>query len=131
MLVSVVMLLVAEAADAPPPPMPVAVALADMPEPDPKKMSQAQIRAHNAKVPRDHPWYIRCVRREEIGSLVNRNFSCRTNQQWNMADEAGNRESREIADTMRSKAASGQELRFGASSPPAPPAPRSGHQHWP
>lgn len=45
---------------------------------DPKKMSQAEIRAHNATLPRTHPNYIRCVRSAAIGSLVARNYSCRT-----------------------------------------------------
>ena len=104
MLISIVLMLTAEAAVAPPAPMPVAVALADMSEPDPKKMSQSQIRAHNAKLPRDHPYYIRCVKREDIGSLVKRNFSCRTNQQWAAADDSANAEARAIADEMASKA---------------------------
>lgn len=83
---------------------PVAVP-ADLVEPDPKQMSQAEIRAHNAKVPRTHPFYIRCERSEAPGSLVKRNLSCRTNRQWTLAAEAGNREAQIIADAMRSKAA--------------------------
>lgn len=78
---------------------------ADLVEPDPKQMSQAEIRAHNAKVPRTHPFYIRCERSEAPGSLVKRNLSCRTNRQWTLAAEAGNREAQIIADAMRSKAA--------------------------
>ncbi len=80
------------------------VAPVDRIEPDPKQMSQAEIRAHNAKVPRAHPFYIRCERSEAPGSLVKRNLSCRTNRQWTLADEAGNREAQIIADAMRSKA---------------------------
>lgn len=45
----------------------------------PKRMSQAEIRAHNATVPRDHPYYIRYVRSEAPGSLVKRTAGCRTN----------------------------------------------------
>lgn len=86
------------------PPAPAQLALADMAEPDPKKMSQAEIRAHNAKLPREHPYYIRCVRTAEIGSLVKRSFSCRTNQQWTAAEEAGNREAWDISERMSSKA---------------------------
>lgn len=72
-------------------------------EPNPKKMSQSAIRAHNAELPRDHPYYIRCVKSEETGSLVKRNFSCRTNQQWTAAENAANDEARAIADEMSSK----------------------------
>lgn len=85
-------------------PAPTAVlAIADMTEPDPKKMSQSEIRAHNAKLPRDHPYFIRCVKREEIGSLVKRNFSCRTNQQWAASEDSANAEARAVADAMASK----------------------------
>ena len=71
---------------------------------DPKKMSQAQIRAHNANLQLTDPNYIRCVRSAEIGSLVARNFSCRTVAQWDAADRAGNEEMRRVADAMSSKA---------------------------
>ncbi len=71
---------------------------------DPKKMSQAEIRAHNATLPRTHPNYIRCVRSAAIGSLVARNYSCRTVAQWDAADRAGNDEMRRVADAMASKA---------------------------
>ena len=71
---------------------------------NPKKMSQSEIRAHNAKLDRTDPNYIRCVRSAEIGSLVARNYSCRTVAQWEAADRAGNDEVRRVADTMASKA---------------------------
>lgn len=71
---------------------------------DPKKMSQSQIRAHNAKLQRTDPNYIRCVRTAALGSLVSRNFSCRTVAQWDAADRAGNEEMRRVQDAMSSKA---------------------------
>lgn len=71
---------------------------------DPKKMSQAEIRAHNAKLQRTDPNYIRCVRSAAVGSLVARNFSCRTVAQWEAADRAGNEEVRRVQDAMSSKA---------------------------
>lgn len=71
---------------------------------DPKKMSQAEIRAHNAQLERTHPNYIRCVRSAAIGSLVSRNFSCRTVAEWDAADRAGNEEVRRVQDAMSSKA---------------------------
>lgn len=70
---------------------------------DPKKMSQAQIRAHNAKLAKTDPNYIRCVKSAPIGSLVSRNFSCRTVAQWNAADRVGNDEARQIGEDMASK----------------------------
>lgn len=71
---------------------------------DPKKMSQAEIRAHNANLAKTDPNYIRCVRSTPIGSLVERDFSCRTVAQWNQADVVGNDEVRRVADAMASKA---------------------------
>lgn len=72
-------------------------------EVNPKKMSQAQIRAHNATLQPTDPNYIRCVRSAPIGSLIARNFSCRTVAQWNNADRVGNDEARQISDEMASK----------------------------
>lgn len=72
-------------------------------EPDPKAMSQKEIRAFNAKLARSHPFYIRCVKSEAIGSLVKRDFSCRTNAQWKKAEEIGNQDVRDTMDKMQSK----------------------------
>lgn len=72
-------------------------------EPDPKAMSQKEIREFNSKVPRSHPFYIRCVASEEIGSLVKRAYSCRTNRQWKLADERGNQDARDTMQQMASK----------------------------
>ncbi len=72
-------------------------------EPDPKVMSQKEIRAFNAAVDRKHPFYIRCVSTVEIGTLSKRNYSCRTNRQWSLADRIGNDNARETYDSMTSK----------------------------
>lgn len=70
---------------------------------DPKKMSQAEIRAHNASLARTDPNYIRCVKSAAVGSLVARNFSCRTVAQWHEADRVGNEEARALREEMASK----------------------------
>lgn len=72
-------------------------------EPDPKKMTSAEIRAHNAKLDKQHPFFIRCVRSAPIGSLVATQRSCRTNAAWARADRVGNDEARAIGDQMASK----------------------------
>lgn len=72
-------------------------------EPDPKAMNSAEIKAFNAKVPRGHPFYIRCVKSAAIGSLVARNVSCRTNQQWDKADKMGNDEARDVLEHSKGK----------------------------
>jgi hypothetical protein len=72
-------------------------------EPDPKAMSQKEIRAFNARLAKTHPFYIKCVKSEAIGSLVKRNYSCRTNAQWQKSEEIGNQDVRDTMDKMQSK----------------------------
>jgi hypothetical protein len=82
---------------------PVAVPAQDLVEPDPKGMTQKQIRAFNAHLDRKHPFYIRCVSTVEIGTLSKRNYSCRTNRQWELSDRIGNDNARDTYDSMTSK----------------------------
>lgn len=81
-----------------------AAAPVGLPEPDPKAMTYAEIKLFNSKVPRTHPYYIRCVKSAAIGSLVARTVSCRTNAQWNRADRVGNDEARDVMERTTSKA---------------------------
>lgn len=74
-------------------------------EPNPKTMTQREIKAFNASIPKDHPFHIRCVSSVEIGTLAKMNYSCRTNRQWALADDAGNRNARETFEAMQGKAA--------------------------
>lgn len=76
-------------------------------EPDPKTMKYAEIKAFNAKLPRSHPYYIRCVKTANVGSLVARNMSCRTNEKWDRADRVGNQEARDVMEHVKGKALSG------------------------
>ena len=81
-----------------------AVAVTDpVAEPNPKAMSQREIRAFNARLPRNHPYYLRCESRAETGSLVKKLYSCRTNEQWVKSDVIGNQEARDTYDEMTSK----------------------------
>lgn len=73
------------------------------PESDPRQMSAQEIRAHNANLQATDPNYIRCERVTQIGSLIARRRSCRTNAQWAQADDIGNANAREVEDAMRSK----------------------------
>ena len=73
-------------------------------EPDPKAMSRSEICAYNAVLDTTHPNYIRCVRSADIGSLVQRNVSCRTNRQWELANRIGNQNAREAYETWIGKA---------------------------
>lgn len=81
-----------------------AAALAsEIAEPNPKAMSQAEIRAFNAKLEKGHRYFIRCKRSAATGSFIERNFSCRTNEQWSAAEARGNDEARDVMEEMRSK----------------------------
>ena len=73
-------------------------------EPDPKAMTQKQIRAFNAALPKGHPHYIRCKSSPEIGSLAKKLHSCRTNAQWQKSEAIGNQNARDTYDHMTSKA---------------------------
>jgi hypothetical protein len=80
------------------------VDLATLTEPDPKTMSQKEIREFNSRIPRDHPFYIRCVKSDETGSIARKTYSCRTNRQWGLAYDSGNQTARDTVDAMTSKA---------------------------
>lgn len=78
----------------------------DIPEPIPSEMSKSEIREHNAKLPKDHPYYIRCVKAVDTGSLVARRQTCRTNQTWAAFERAGEEAARQSADDARARSAS-------------------------
>ena len=69
-----------------------------MNEPDPSHMSLKEIRAHNKVVGQNHPYFIRCRRDVEIGSVAKAHTVCRTVRDWSRADDDGNRAAR---DTVR------------------------------
>ena len=73
-------------------------------EPEPKTMSQSEIRAFNAKLEPGHPYFIRCVKRADTGSLVKRNLSCRTNAQWHSSEDRANQDARDTIESWKSKA---------------------------
>lgn len=85
---------------------PAPAAAIDIPEPVPSTMSKSEIREHNAKLPKDHPYYIRCVKAADTGSLVPRRAVCRTNQTWAGFDRAGEDAARQAADSARDRSAS-------------------------
>ena len=76
-------------------------------EPNPKTMSRSQIRTHNAALNKTHPFYIRCVKTADTGSLIARNYSCRTNRQWDVAERTGNQNARDTYEAMQGKAING------------------------
>lgn len=73
----------------------------------PSAMTPTEIKAFNDGLPATHPYYIKCRKTLEIGSLVKKNRVCRTNEQWKVASEKGNQDARDTAEAMTSKAAGG------------------------
>ncbi len=66
------------------------------PEPNPSEMTAAEIRAHNKTLARTDPYYIKCVREADTGSLVARKPVCKTNERWALME----RHTRAAADQM-------------------------------
>lgn len=70
----------------------------------PSLMTPTEINAYNVGLAQTHPYYIKCRKSVEIGSLVKKNRVCRTNEQWKVAVEKGSTNARETAEAMTSKA---------------------------
>ncbi|MEQ1496497.1 MAG: hypothetical protein ABL912_12155 [Novosphingobium sp.] len=82
------------------------VAEVQLAEPNPSAMTSKEIHEFNAKVARNHPHFIRCVRTADTGSLVARKSTCRTNRDW-AAREANDRDQiRGIGDDLTTRSAS-------------------------
>lgn len=100
MIVSALIFLSAQA-------VPATAAAADIAEPDPREMSRSEIAKFNEKLSRTHPYYIRCVRAEETGSLVKKSYSCRTNEKWEIAEKVGNQNARDTVEAMQKSSTNG------------------------
>jgi hypothetical protein len=61
---------------------------AAMPEPKPSEICASDIRADNMLLDRKDPYYIKCVREADTGSLVGRKPVCRTNERWAVLEKA-------------------------------------------
>jgi hypothetical protein len=61
----------------------------------PSEMTPSEIKAYNADINADHPYYIKCRKTEVIGSLARKLRVCRTNEQWKEASAKGNDSTRE------------------------------------
>jgi hypothetical protein len=79
-----------------------AIAAADKQPPDrmPSEMTPTEIKAYNADIDPNHPYYIKCRKSEVMGSLVKKLRVCRTNQQWKEASAKGNDATRESLEAM-------------------------------
>ncbi len=95
MFASMLFLLAAEGA--------AATQIVEIEEPNPREMSRSEMTRFNEQVGRDHPYYIRCVKTLETGSLVKKTFSCRTNEKWALAEATGNANAYEIQEAFKPK----------------------------
>ena len=83
-------------------PVPVAT---DRTAPDrpPSTMTSTEIRAHNEGLPPTHPYFVKCRKIEEIGSLVKKARVCHTNEQWKQLWTQGNQDARDTVNHFGSK----------------------------
>lgn len=77
--------------------------VAEIEEPNPREMSRSEMTRFNEQVGRDHPYYIRCMKTLETGSLVKKTYSCRTNEKWALAEATGNANAYEIQEAFKPK----------------------------
>lgn len=77
-----------------------------MPEPNPSEMTAAEIRAHNKTLDRTAPYYIKCVREADTGSLVARKPVCKTNERWALLERRGRADAEQMATDMTTRSAS-------------------------
>lgn len=97
-------MLVFVAASATPAPASDPTAGRTAPDRPPSTMTSTEIKAHNEGLPATHPYYVKCRKIEEIGSLVKKARVCHTNEQWKQLWVQGNQDSRDTMDAMASKA---------------------------
>lgn len=83
-------------------PSPAAPDPADRTAPDrpPSTMTSSEIKAHNEGLPMTHPYYVKCRKIEEIGSLVKKLRVCNTNAQWRRIVDKGNQDARDTMETL-------------------------------
>jgi hypothetical protein len=74
------------------------------PDRPPSTMTSSEIKAHNEGLPTTHPYFVKCRKIEEIGSLVKKARVCHTNEQWKQLWVQGNQDSRDTMDAFSSKA---------------------------
>jgi len=77
-----------------------------MPEPHPSEMTAAEIRAHNKTLDRTAPYYIKCVREADTGSLLARKPVCKTNERWALLERRGRADAEQMATDMTTRSAS-------------------------
>jgi len=70
------------------------------PERKPSEMTPTEIKAFNEGLAATHPYYIKCRKTLEIGSLVKKNRVCHTNEQWKAVWAKENQDARDTTEAM-------------------------------
>jgi hypothetical protein len=70
------------------------------PERMPSEMTPTEIKAFNEGLAATHPYYIKCRKTLEIGSLVKKNRVCHTNEQWKAVWAKENQDARDTTEAM-------------------------------
>lgn len=97
MLDIIVMVVAAASGSAP---APETAAGRSPPDRPPSTMTSTEIKAHNAGLAMTHPYFVKCRKIEEIGSLVKKARVCHTNEQWKKLWAQGNQDSRDTLEAM-------------------------------
>ncbi|WP_260583952.1 hypothetical protein [Sphingopyxis sp. PET50] len=66
----------------------------------PSTMTPTEIKAFNEGLAPTHPYYIKCRKTLEIGSLVKKNRVCHTNEQWKSVWAKENQDARDTTEAM-------------------------------
>lgn len=69
----------------------------------PSAMTPTEIKAYNEGLAMTHPYYIKCRKNLEIGSLVKKNRVCYTNEKWKQVNANNSQNARDTAEEMVSK----------------------------
>jgi hypothetical protein len=70
------------------------------PEKAPSAMTPTEIAAYNKGLPSSHPYFIRCRKHLETGSIAKKVRVCRTNEGWKKSFAQGNDNARETVEAM-------------------------------
>lgn len=73
------------------------------PSKPPSAMTPTEIKVYNEGLAQTHPYYIKCRKTLELGSLVKKNRVCYTNEKWKEVTAKGNQDARDTAEAMTSK----------------------------
>ena len=74
------------------------------PEKAPSAMTPTEIKAYNEGLAQTHPYYIKCRKTLELGSLVKKIRTCYTNEKWKQVIANSSQNARDTAEAFVSAA---------------------------